>query len=77
MGQIMMCTPYMSNYYLWEFFIEIIDNKKLEEYDGADDDVYILNIKRYGIRTCSWLGRWCDIWWCVHVAYKKSLFKNT
>jgi hypothetical protein len=25
---VMMCTPWMSNYYLCEFFIEIIDNEK-------------------------------------------------
>jgi hypothetical protein len=28
MGQIVMCTLYMSNYYLCDFFVEIIDNKK-------------------------------------------------
>jgi hypothetical protein len=28
MGRMMMCTPYMSNYYLCEFFIEIIDNEE-------------------------------------------------
>jgi hypothetical protein len=61
----------MSNCYLWEFFIEIIGNEKLEEYDAADDDVYILNVKRYAIKTYSWLVRWCDIWRCVHVADKK------
>jgi hypothetical protein len=32
------------------FFIEIIDNKKLEEGDGHDDDVYILYVKRYTIK---------------------------
>jgi hypothetical protein len=26
-----MCTPCMSNYYLYEFFIEIIDNEKIRE----------------------------------------------
>jgi hypothetical protein len=55
-GQMMMCAPYMSNYYLCDF-LEIIDNKKLEENDGANDDVYILHVKRYAIRTCSGLER--------------------
>jgi hypothetical protein len=31
------------------FFVEIIDNEKLEEGDGHDDDVYILHVKRYAI----------------------------
>jgi hypothetical protein len=31
--------------------------KKLEESDGADDDVYILHDKRYALRTSSELGR--------------------
>jgi hypothetical protein len=31
--------------------------KKLEENDGADDDMYILHVKRYAIRTYSGLGR--------------------
>jgi hypothetical protein len=40
------------------FFKEIIDNeKKLEECDRVDDDVYILHVKRYAIRTCSGFGR--------------------
>jgi hypothetical protein len=26
-GQMMMCTSFMSNYYLCDFFIEIIDNE--------------------------------------------------
>jgi hypothetical protein len=37
--------------------LEIIDNETIEESDGPDDDVYILHIKRYVIRTCSGLGR--------------------
>jgi hypothetical protein len=45
----MMCTSYMSNYYLCEFFIEIIDNKKLEKSDRIDNDVHILHVKRYTI----------------------------
>jgi hypothetical protein len=54
----MMCTPCMSNYYLCEFFVEIIDNeKKIGEGHGANDDVYIVHIKRHVIRTCSWLER--------------------
>jgi hypothetical protein len=27
----MMCTPCMTNYYLYDVFIEIIDNKKIEK----------------------------------------------
>jgi hypothetical protein len=30
MGQMMICTPCMSNYYLCNF-LEIIDNKKIRE----------------------------------------------
>jgi hypothetical protein len=52
--QVMMCTTYISNCY---FFVEIIDNKKLEESNEANDDVYIMYVKTYGIRTCSELGR--------------------
>jgi hypothetical protein len=59
MGQIIMCTPCMSNYYLCDF-LEIIDNKKLEKSDRADDDVYNLNIKKYVIETYSGLKRWCN-----------------
>jgi hypothetical protein len=55
MGWMMMCTPYISNYYLCEFFIEIID-KKIEE-SNEIDNVYILHVKKYAIRTCSGLGR--------------------
>jgi hypothetical protein len=29
----------------------------MEERDGADDDVYNLHVKRFGIRTCSGLVR--------------------
>jgi hypothetical protein len=56
MGQMMMCTPCMSNYYLCEFFIQIKDNKKLEESDEIND-VYILYVKRYAISTYSGLKR--------------------
>jgi hypothetical protein len=31
MSQMMMCIPYISNYYLYKLFIEIIDNKKIRE----------------------------------------------
>jgi hypothetical protein len=31
MGQMMMCISCMSNYYAYNFFVEIIDNKKLEK----------------------------------------------
>jgi hypothetical protein len=40
-----------------QFFIEVIDNKKIEESDEVDDDVYILHVKRYVVRTCSELER--------------------
>jgi hypothetical protein len=33
-----MCTPYMSNYYLYEF-LEIINNKKIKK---SNDDMYII-----------------------------------
>jgi hypothetical protein len=51
MRQIMMCTPCISKE-LWVFkiiiiytiFVEFIDNEnKLEEGDGADDNVYTLH----------------------------------
>jgi hypothetical protein len=32
------------------FFIEFIDNKKIEKDDGADDDVYTLHVKRLAIK---------------------------
>jgi hypothetical protein len=41
--------------------------EKLEESDGKDDNVYILHVKRYIIKTYSALG-----WWCVHVAYQEN-----
>jgi hypothetical protein len=50
------CTSCMCNYYLYDV-LEIIDNKELEKIDGADDDVYIIYIKRYFIMTYSGLGR--------------------
>jgi hypothetical protein len=34
---------------------KIIDNKKLEKNDGANDDVYIMHVKRYDIKTYSGL----------------------
>jgi hypothetical protein len=58
MGQIIMCTTCMSNYHLYDFFVEIINNeKKLEKTDKIDNDVYILHVKRYVICTCSEFGR--------------------
>jgi hypothetical protein len=30
MIHMMMCTPYISNYYLYDFFVQIIDNKKIK-----------------------------------------------
>jgi hypothetical protein len=56
MGQMMMCTLCRSDYYLC-IFLEIIDNEKIEECDGADNDVYIIHDKRYAIRTYSGLRR--------------------
>jgi hypothetical protein len=51
MGQMMMCTPYMLRelqvfkiIIIYVFFVEFIDNKKLEEYDKADADVYIIHV---------------------------------
>jgi hypothetical protein len=52
-----MCTPYMSNYYLYEF-LEIINNKKIKK---SNEDMYILHIKRYVIKTCIELERQCII----------------
>jgi hypothetical protein len=37
-------------------FLKIID-KKLEESDITNDNMYILYIKKYAIRTCSELER--------------------
>jgi hypothetical protein len=51
----MMCTTYMSNYYLFDFFKKIIDNIKIEESDEPDDNVYILHVKRYTIKNYSGL----------------------
>jgi hypothetical protein len=55
--QMMMCTQYISNYHLCDFFIKIIDNEKIEESDKVDYNVYIIHIKRYTIRTCSELEK--------------------
>jgi hypothetical protein len=52
----MMCTSYMSNYYLC-IFKEIIKNKKLEKNDRTDDDVYIMYIKIHAINIYSKLVR--------------------
>ncbi len=52
-----MCTPYIFNYYLCDF-LEIIDNEKNREKWWADDDVYIMYVKRYAIKIYSGLGRW-------------------
>jgi hypothetical protein len=56
MRQMIMCTLCMSNYYLCKYFVKIKGNKKLQESDGSDDEVYILLVKRYAIRTFSGLG---------------------
>jgi hypothetical protein len=41
---------------MW-FFIEIIDNKKIEKNNKTNNDVYILHIKRYAIKIYSMLER--------------------
>jgi hypothetical protein len=48
----MICTPCMSKYYLC-YFLENIDNKKLGKNDMANNDVYILYVKRYIITNYS------------------------
>jgi hypothetical protein len=57
MGQMIMCTSCMSNYYLCDFFRKIIDNEKIEESDETHDYVYILHVKRYAIMISSGLER--------------------
>jgi hypothetical protein len=52
----MMYTSCKYNYYLC-YFLEIIDNKKIEKSDVLYDNVYILHVKKYDIRTCTELGR--------------------
>jgi hypothetical protein len=52
----MMCISYMSNYYLRNFFIEVIEIK-IKKSDETNDDVYILPVKRYAIKVCSGLVR--------------------
>jgi hypothetical protein len=51
MGQMIMCTPCRSRelrvfkiIIIYTFFVEFIDNKKIEECDGANDDVYTLHV---------------------------------
>jgi hypothetical protein len=39
------------------FFRNYRQGQKIEENNGVDDDVYILHVKRYAIRTCSGLER--------------------
>jgi hypothetical protein len=71
MEQMMMCTPCISNYYFIWFYLEIVYNeKKLEKNDGSNDDVYILHVKRYVIRTYNELEMWCGNWWCVYFTYQ-------
>jgi hypothetical protein len=55
MEQMMMCIPRIYNYYLYD--LKNIDNKKIEKNDETDNDMYILHVNRYAIRTCSGLGR--------------------
>jgi hypothetical protein len=71
-----MCTPYIFNYYLCDF-LEIVDNEKNREKWWAGDDVYIMHVKRYAIRTCSGLERWCGIWWCVHATCQENCVTNS
>jgi hypothetical protein len=42
---------------IYIIFLEIIDNKNLEKSDEVDKNVYILQVKRYVICSCSRLGR--------------------
>jgi hypothetical protein len=51
------CTPYMSNYYLCVFFEKLQILQKLEKTGTVDDDVCILHFKKYAISNCSGLGR--------------------
>jgi hypothetical protein len=51
MAQMMMCTPCILRklqvfkiIIIYAIFIKFIDNKKLEEDNGADDDVYIMQV---------------------------------
>jgi hypothetical protein len=53
MWQMIMCISYMSKeLYLRtcrgyvNFYLEFINNKKVEEGDGTDDDVYTMHVKR-------------------------------
>jgi hypothetical protein len=58
MGQMTMCTTCMPNYYLCDFFIEIVDNENnLEKIIRTYDNVYIMHVKRYAIKTYSRLKR--------------------
>jgi hypothetical protein len=51
--------------------------KKLEKSDRVDDDdVYILYVNRYTIKTYDWLVRWCCTWWCVHVVCQETYIKE-
>jgi hypothetical protein len=43
------CVQYACLIIIYVIFLEIIDNKKLEQSDEVDDDVYILHVKRYTI----------------------------
>jgi hypothetical protein len=56
MEQMMMCTACMSNYYLCNF-LKIIYNINIEKNNMTDNNVYILHVKRYVIRTYSELRR--------------------
>jgi hypothetical protein len=60
MWQMMMCTTCMSGelhvfkiIIIYVFFIEFIETKKIREKWWTDDDVYILHVKIYAIKTCS------------------------
>jgi hypothetical protein len=55
MEQMIMCTSCISNYYLCDF-LKII-NKKIEKCDETYNNVYILHVKRYAIRTYNGLEK--------------------
>jgi hypothetical protein len=39
------------------FFVEIINDEKIEKINETDNDVYILHVKKYAISTYSRLER--------------------
>jgi hypothetical protein len=56
MEQMMMYTSCKSNYYLC-YFLEIINDEKIQKINETDNDVYILHVKKYAISAYSRLER--------------------